>query len=68
MTARQCLALQMYVIGVVRYLETPSPSFERLLELDKRQLEDAFCRKIPSIDLLSLIPEPQNTSGFLDIL
>jgi hypothetical protein len=58
-TARQCLALQIYVIAVVRYLETPSPAFARLMEADKRQLEDAFGAKAPvSYPDLLTAPEP----------
>lgn len=47
MTARQCIALQVYVIAVVRYLETPSPAFERLMQEGAKQLEDEFAAKAP---------------------
>lgn len=66
MTSRQCLALQIYVIAVVRYLETPTPAFKRLMELDAKQLENAFGAKVPIDypDLLSV----DTPSPFLDIL
>lgn len=68
MTSRQCLALQLYVIAVARYVETPSPPFEKLLFEQAQSLEEAFStpkKKIilPPIDLL-----PETSSTLLDIL
>lgn len=65
MTARQCIALQMYVTAVVRYLETPNATFERMMREDKEQLERAFVAKVSAPDLFAIVTE---TSVLPDIL